>query len=160
MHRLSTVQLLSIWSELESALYCRNSFGTDTAEIYMYTLMPYCPMAAAKGQYDAEMIHDSSCALVNVLDHFEKTHDAKTWINGETLDAIRSAGGRAYESRVVVRVAPKHKREVVSNISKLLERHIADLSPEARCELKAELFGSYCRECCGADPQCPCSNDE
>lgn len=43
---LSLTQALSLWSELERAYYNDNSYGGDTAEIYMYRLMPYSPMIA------------------------------------------------------------------------------------------------------------------
>lgn len=160
MHRLSMVQLLSIWSDLEAAYYLRNGFGTDTAEIYMYRLMPRCPTAEHKGKCDAEMILDSSTALLHVLEHFETTHDAKIWVNEETLYEVRRIGGRAWESRVSVRVRSRHPREVANNIAKVLNPLINDLRPEMRVALKEELFGKYCGACGRSDPRCPCERDE
>src|SRR5262249_25383349 len=43
MHNLSMAQALLIWSELMDAYHGKNGFGGDTAEIYMYRLMPYDP---------------------------------------------------------------------------------------------------------------------
>ena len=36
-------QALGVWSELEQAYYNDSSWGGDTAEIYIYRLMPYRP---------------------------------------------------------------------------------------------------------------------
>lgn len=160
MHRLSMVQLLSIWSDLEAAYYLQNGFGTDTAEIYMYRLMPACPMAKHKGQYDVEQIADSSSALLHTLEYFAATRDARIWVNGKTLDEVRRVGGRAWESRVAVRVWPRHAREVVAGIAQALVPLIKDLKPEMRCELKEELFEGFCHACCGSNPNCPCERDE
>jgi len=39
LHTLSIIQVLDIWVELEKALQDENSYGGDTAEIYLYRLM-------------------------------------------------------------------------------------------------------------------------
>lgn len=46
MHRLSLVQALSLWSDLDDAYYGKSGFGGEVAEIYAYRLMPYAPMVA------------------------------------------------------------------------------------------------------------------
>jgi hypothetical protein len=42
---LSQRQLLKLWPELDDALYGKNGFGADTAEIYAYTVLPADPSA-------------------------------------------------------------------------------------------------------------------
>jgi hypothetical protein len=91
MYRLSTPQLLTLWSRLEACFYGKNSYAGDTAEIYQYTLMPSCPSVEAMqrgGQGPAahlrlrgssksimqetadEVFKDASEALHNVLLYF------------------------------------------------------------------------------------------
>lgn len=40
---ISILQALRVWSELEQAYYDDNGYGTDTAEIYAYKLLPNMP---------------------------------------------------------------------------------------------------------------------
>jgi len=58
---VSTLQALSVWSELEQAYYDNNGYGTDTAEIYAYTLLPNMP---------SERLHSASDLLDYYLDEY------------------------------------------------------------------------------------------
>ena len=104
MHRLSIVQLLSIWSDLEAAYHRHNGFGTDTAEIYLYRLMPWSPSGFTTPSSRCEMNSQASLALIAVLEHFIATHEANVFINGVALRNIIAAGGKVWEHSVHVLV--------------------------------------------------------
>lgn len=68
-------QAVGIWTEL---LYCyekRNGFGTDTAEIYAYRLMPYNPTAVIHGKDKEEDIILASKSLIALIDMFCEEYD-------------------------------------------------------------------------------------
>jgi len=116
MHDLSMTQALSIWSDLEAAYYGKNSFGSDTAEIYIYRLMPFEPLVArvefgsspvGKIGEDAmnSTYRQASESLHALLAHFSKTRDARVEIEGRELgEWLRSA---CYMHRVHVKVVPR-----------------------------------------------------
>lgn len=105
MHRLSTVQILSLWTDLWQAYYRDHGFGTDTAEIYTYRLMPFDPMYAeartknpqtAHGEPGAmtglerdayeEGLRNAMRSLYSLLQHFEHTvSDAKIFVDGKRI---------------------------------------------------------------------------
>lgn len=104
MHRLSIVQLLSLWSELEACYYRKNGFGTDTAEIYMYRLCSWEPSyssTAVKIRVDT----DASEALCAVLQHYAITREASIWVDDIPLEEILRHPMR-WDHRVHVRVKP------------------------------------------------------
>jgi hypothetical protein len=108
MNNLSMNQALGLWSELESAYYGKNRFGSDTAEIYTYRLMPYTPSAVVASlrlnQWQTEAYRTASQTLHNLLLHFQETHDrVRIEIDGKELgpwlkDAINT---HRYHVRVV-----------------------------------------------------------
>lgn len=117
MHRISIVQALSLWSELESARCGKNGFGGNTAEIYMYRLMPRCPGGEAAlhesgGQGNTildemarELIQDANESLCSLLAHYAKTREAVIEIEGRELgDWLKTAN---FGHRVHVKVAPR-----------------------------------------------------
>lgn len=112
MHRLSMVQALGIWSDLEAAYYGKNSFGGDTAEIYMYRLMSSNPRAEAARQQKnptgivleglQEQIQDANKALHSILKHFAKERNVGIMVNGKELgEWLRKAD---FDHRVHVKV--------------------------------------------------------
>ena len=89
MHRLSIVQALSLWSDLEDAYHGKHGYGGDVAEIYVYRLMPRCPLAETyieggqqapsstlTGETGREAIRDANEAFHNLLAHFAKRREA------------------------------------------------------------------------------------
>jgi hypothetical protein len=115
MQNLSLVQALSLWSELERAYYQKHGFGTDTAEIYLYRLMPYEPTVAradwvggADGMLKeraTEAYQQARTSLLALLTHFATTHEADLWVNG------RAPGpwliDEPFDHRVAVTVKPR-----------------------------------------------------
>lgn len=114
MHRLSLVQALAVWSELEAAYHGKNGFGSDTAEIYMHTLMPRSPSAEEawrRGEgkgctvFDTaakELVQDANEALLSLLRHFAKTRKVHIEVNGKELgDWLKTAD---FDHRVHVKV--------------------------------------------------------
>ena len=85
---LSTIsidQALDVWSELEAAYYGENGYGGNTAELYVYRLMPRAP-----GGPDPQAYLDANQALLHLLRRFKGVHpDAVI-----TLYATRSDDGR------------------------------------------------------------------
>lgn len=77
MHNLSMAQALGIWEELVTAYHQKHGFGTDTAEIYIYRLMPNVPQLPANTP-DESLIqaYRQACrSLVALIKHFESTHN-------------------------------------------------------------------------------------
>lgn len=97
MHRLSMVQALGIWSDLEAAYHGKHGFGSDTAEIYMHRLMPRDPSAeeadrrgeAARGTMFAQALYkrnqEANEALGSLLLHFSETHNVQIEVEGEDV---------------------------------------------------------------------------
>lgn len=85
MHRLSMIQALDVWQSLEDA-YRRDASHGDTAEIYLYRLMPYSPTVAANIGREtdsymaknavAEAIQQANESLLSLLVHFAQKRDA------------------------------------------------------------------------------------
>lgn len=78
MHNLSMMQALSIWEELVEALHDKNGFGGNTAEIYIYRLMPYVPLLTGSEiseQSKLDACRQANESLVALIQHFETTHD-------------------------------------------------------------------------------------
>jgi hypothetical protein len=92
MNNVSMNQALSIWSELWQAYYGDNSYGSDTAEIYAYRVMPYSPalLMAKDSQIAIEEGHElarlSACSMRNLVWQFCKEADCKCLIDGEDCD--------------------------------------------------------------------------
>lgn len=108
------VQALGLWSELEAAYYGKNSYGGDTAEIYLYRLMPNDPSAEEAhrrknepshtifGQARREQVTNANKALHSLLKHFARTREARIEVNGKELgDWLKAAD---FDHRVHVKV--------------------------------------------------------
>jgi len=117
MHNLSMTQALSIWSELEAAYYKKNGFGTDTAEIYIYTAMPYDPtVASLRGvlheseharNIAAESFNQANESLCALFTHFSIERDAHIEVEGRELgDWLKTA---RFDHRIHVKVTPRTK---------------------------------------------------
>lgn len=91
MHNLSMTQALGLWEELVAAYHKKNGFGTDTAEIYLYRLMPCDPGAEHNGPFSAtplgreardKRLTIANQSLVALIEHFETEHaDTRVWID-------------------------------------------------------------------------------
>ncbi len=115
MHDLSMTQALSIWSDLEAAYYGKNSFGGDTAEIYIYEAMPYDPTVASlvgvlheserARSIAGESYDQANASLCSLFTHFSRTHEARIEVEDRELgDWLRTA---RYMHRVHVKVVPR-----------------------------------------------------
>ncbi len=103
MHNLSMAQALGVWSELEAAYYGKNGFGSDTAEIYAYRLMPRSPRLEATeraspglNSYGAQKErHEAYIAAAHSLRalilHFEETHVVSVVVRLSETDRVPAA---------------------------------------------------------------------
>lgn len=115
MHRLSMVQALSIWSDLEAALRGESGFGGHVTEIYVYRLQPNCPTASHPSQMgqSARMLEakQANAAFYSLLQHFAHTREARIDIAQPKME--RKLGPWLTEStndhRWHVRVRPIHE---------------------------------------------------
>jgi hypothetical protein len=116
MHQLSMIQALSLWTDLESAYHNKNSYGGDTAEIYMYRFMSRCPSAeSARSRRETpsiltgiiaeslqDQVRDANEAMCSLLQHFAKTREVHIEVNGKKLgDWLKTAD---FDHRVHVKV--------------------------------------------------------
>lgn len=96
MLNITLMQALSLWSALEEARHGTSSFGGDTCEIYMYTVMPFTPALGQKNSTSIEspgFVGDSlreaydqaNTTLFEMLDLFAKTHRVKIEVDGKAL---------------------------------------------------------------------------
>lgn len=117
MHRLSLVQALALWTDLEAAYYGEHGYGSDTAEVYLYRFMPYSPsgVAALEGRNNGpissevarDMVKDANEALHNLLVHYALTREAHIEVDGRELGPwLKTAG---YSHRVPVKVVKRSR---------------------------------------------------
>lgn len=93
LHTLSMEQALSIWSELEQAYYGDNSYGHDTAEIYIHRLLTGAPrnpdhmdLTGIVGEMTRESYDNANCALHDLLQMFKVSRSkVKVEIEGREL---------------------------------------------------------------------------
>jgi hypothetical protein len=89
MINLSTIQLLTLWSELDDALCGENNYGGDVAEIYAYTLQSANPSSgsnAPNSMRDKAQAEDSLKAaksLHSVLALFSEIRDCTITVGGK-----------------------------------------------------------------------------
>lgn len=162
MHNLSMMQALSLWSQLERAYYGKNSFGGDTAEVYMYQCMAHEPAVARSnatvdseglfGDLVREAYDKANESLHNILQHFAKARNAQIEVDGKELGAwLKTA---RFTHRVHVRVIDPEARKQwdphflttieepmpVGNLHALLSKEIeaAGLDPLTPVKFKVE----------------------
>lgn len=84
---ISIRQACGIWGELMNCYYGRNGFGTHTAEIYAYRLMPFDPRLLTKKEKDLQDILRAAKALVDLMDMFCEEYDTefKVEVSGNDL---------------------------------------------------------------------------
>lgn len=112
MHRLSMVQALRLWSDLEAAYYGQHGYGSDTAEIYMFRLMSSNPSAESARREKAptglllesyqEQVREANESLYALLTHFAKVKDVRIEVYDRELgDWLKS---EMHDHRVHVKV--------------------------------------------------------
>lgn len=112
MNNISMNQALSVWSELWQAYYGDNHYGSDTAEIYAFRLMPYAPHAVYdnKSRLAIEERHElaalAACSMRNLVWQFCKEADCKCLIDGEDCDTWLSHNSE-FDHRCHVKVVRK-----------------------------------------------------
>lgn len=97
MNNISMNQVLSIWDELWQAYYGDNAYGSDTAEIYAYRLMPYSPTLMLDGNNDKfretdtykkaerEIYTNAKISLISLLSKFEFDNNCRIEVNGLSI---------------------------------------------------------------------------
>lgn len=105
LHTLSMEQALSLWSELEQAYFKKNGYGGDTAEIYIYRLMPHTPSIGTFENLAVEAYDCANQAMYELLAMFAEDRDAVIMVAGRELgEWLKTA---RYHHRVHVRVLPR-----------------------------------------------------
>lgn len=112
MQNISMNQALDIWSDLWQAYFGKNGFGSDTAEIYAYRLMPYTP-AVHNFCYETEsylsrkkeVCEQAQNSLVALLKKFAAENDCMIEVNGKTVDDW--AGSEMFDHRCHVKIMTK-----------------------------------------------------
>jgi hypothetical protein len=111
MHNISMIQALSIYSDLWQAYYNDNSFGSDTAEIYAYRLMPDCPTLNHDGdsfkETNDEVKRNAANSLVAILNKFCKDNECTCKIDGWTVNQWHNYIGNNFEHRCHVKIIRK-----------------------------------------------------
>lgn len=104
-------QALGIWDDLRDALEGKHHFGSDTAEIYAYRLMPNNPSETLKGEKDNDDILHAAKSLVELIEIFTQHHDGITvLIHDMKPQAWLKKYGKTFDWRVQVKVI-KHKKK-------------------------------------------------
>lgn len=90
----STEQVLSVWMKLEEAYHGVANYGSDTAEIYYYLLMPYSPTyIATKGDHKSTLCGRENarfdahvlCDFQDIFSIFMDERECELEINGQPI---------------------------------------------------------------------------
>lgn len=98
MTHLSIDRILWLWSELEDAWHGCNGFGGDTAEIYVYRFLPYCPT----GEPDDEEVAAALKGALEVMLLFQERRNCRLTIGGRTIGDWFVATGERHRFHVSV----------------------------------------------------------
>ena len=111
---VNPMEMMRLWGELVECYHGVSGYGSDTAEIYAYRLMPYSPVAhgdTAKGQLREDRIRDSNStaanALVSLCEEFQRTYDCVITFDGLKAKHWLRDFGDTFDHRVHVKVAHK-----------------------------------------------------
>lgn len=79
--------LLDVWGQLTEAMHGVHGFGGDTAEVYVYLLLPWAPLrvhasGATKAREDAMAAEDARWALHDLLKLFTADRGLVVTIDG------------------------------------------------------------------------------
>lgn len=106
---------LKVWSELAFAYVGKNGYGSDTAEIYAYHLMPYSPLLlhdSTRSDAQMEMGAIAHRRMVELCTAFSRVMDCNLefepskYTPGLSLEEWASFEGCPFTHRVHVRVIP------------------------------------------------------
>ena len=106
----SIYQAVGIWDELREAMEGKNHFGSDTAEIYAYRLMPNDPSFVFKKESKKEDIIRASRTLVALIDMFLEKYGGDFTIDGMKYKSWLKKFGHTFDHRVHVKYIKKKKR--------------------------------------------------
>lgn len=100
----STLQALEVWDDLVRAYHQRHPYGTDTAEIYAYRLLPHTPSLAIRPDDLAAGV-SASAALSDLLTLFTDRYTCEAIVDGEWFDRTQGlpAQTHRWHVRIVVR---------------------------------------------------------
>lgn len=115
LHTMSMLQALELWSDLEKAYHGTNPYGSDTAEVYLYRVMPNPPRhewldkAGIMGDLAREEVQTANVALHDFLALFAKTREASLTVEDKELGPwLKEA---RFSHRVHVTVTPSRPRQ-------------------------------------------------
>jgi hypothetical protein len=105
------VQALRIWSDLEQAYFGKNSFGSNTAEIYLYRFMGGVPRdvrmindPGIMGKVTREDFDNANVAMHDLFKLFASERSAKIEVDGRELGEWLKTARLCH--RVHVKVTP------------------------------------------------------
>lgn len=85
MKNLSLSTILWLWSELDDCLYLNGHYGSQTAEIYVYRLLPFCPRALHSTDIEDADAEQAAKSLYEVLREFAERRNARIKVDGVWL---------------------------------------------------------------------------
>lgn len=141
LHTISMMQALTLWSELERAYHGTNVFGSDTAEVYLYTIMSNPPRIehlnspnTIMGEIALEEVATANEVLYDFLCLFAKNREAKILVEGEELGPwLKDA---RFSHRVHVQVIPSRDRR--SHAHQHMESTLKSLVEDVEALLKSD----------------------
>lgn len=138
MHRLSMIQALSLWSELERTLRRENHFGGDVAEVYVHRLMPMSNLVVKylEGtggsicqEEGRKTVREANESLHNLLVYFAKERDAR--IEFEEREGFIELGEWLKTSdnahRWHIRIRSRKEKK---SVDKPALKHLLDITPD------------------------------
>lgn len=85
---VNPLEMMKLWGELVECYHGVNGYGSDTAEIYAYRLMPYSPvvhngamMSILKAERSADLNATAANALASLCEEFARQYDCKIEID-------------------------------------------------------------------------------
>lgn len=82
MFTVSPLQAIDVWEELMRCLYGDNNYGSTVSEIYLYKLMSYSPLVAARPNSEEakEAYIEANKALHALCKLFEERHEVTLYL--------------------------------------------------------------------------------
>lgn len=101
---VSVLQALSVWEQLTRALYGDSPYAGDTAEIYVYTVMPHSPLATAPLGESGIALYRAGCRTLHGLCRLfeERMGAVVTMPDGSSIDGLLDE--EPYTHRIHVKV--------------------------------------------------------
>lgn len=109
---VNPIEMMKLWGDLVECYHGVNGYGSDTAEIYAYRLMPYSPLVHSAALKDGvtkdERTEEVNCvaagALVSLCEEFEQHYDCRIEIDGRSTTSWYMTFRESFNHRAHVTV--------------------------------------------------------